>query len=283
MSNDKDTSDRLLVDYTETIAAWRWYADVRFKLLSLLPLLTAVGVGLFAEGLGFPSLFVATLGSLATLGIASYDLRNTMMHDAAIHRAKYLEEKLELPVTSVLAGDLGDRGGLLRERPRMHLSLPFRWGRVDVYHDAALRLVYAASFAAWVGLAARSLSAALDRSEVDGLLLSVLPTDVIETSATTASSLQWLISIIVALLSFFVASRSMRAYENSWDCLKHAMARQHYESLNVKDIWARVDQHKSSCTDQSRVEKAFGDSKKRITGERLHGHALGAERSGEEN
>ena len=72
-----------------------------------------------------------------------YDLRNSQFHDATIHRAKELEKALTLSQLS----DKGPAGGLMNERPRDR----YRLVGVEVWHDRALFVVYAASAA---GLAA---------------------------------------------------------------------------------------------------------------------------------
>ena len=109
----------LLVDYSETLGIWRMYADIRFKLLGLIPTATAAGVGIFGSRPSYPTVAVAAIAICSIFGVAMYDVRNTMFYDAAVHRAKELERQLGLPRTSAL----GSAGGVFGERPRTKLRL----------------------------------------------------------------------------------------------------------------------------------------------------------------
>jgi hypothetical protein len=83
-----------------------------------------------------------------TLGIVFYEMRNTVLYDAAIHRAKWLEVSLGLPILT----HGKQRGGLFNERParpRLFLTL-------EVWHDQALALVYGAALGGWVYIVVKS-------------------------------------------------------------------------------------------------------------------------------
>lgn len=192
--------EKLLADYRETVAAWRWYADTRFKLLGLVPVGTAIAVGLLSTELGFPSMLIAGVGFVTTVGLMLYDIRNTMMHDAAIHRAKKLETILSLPYTN----GLGHAPGLLGERPRGRATVL----GLSAYHDGALRIVYSITLAAWAGLLVRSILAVLN---------DVLepPWPALEVDRTVADSWQWLAALAAAVLVFALAHRSMRKEEEA--------------------------------------------------------------------
>jgi len=135
--------DRLRLDYGQTTDLLRSLTDVRFKLLALVPTLTGTAVALLgrprpaAELLG-----VGLLGLVATLGVLVYDLRNTQIHDYAVHRARELEARLGLasPFRA------GSPGGLFAERPEPTLR-PF--GIPAVTYDHALALVYGSALAGW--------------------------------------------------------------------------------------------------------------------------------------
>jgi hypothetical protein len=134
----------LIKDYEQTTQVIRLLTDTRFKLLAIVPVVTGFAVTLMT-GAGADrgaQLAVGLLGALVTLGILLYDLRNSQLYDAAIHRAKRLEELLDFPVAS--NGRVS--GGLYSERPSAseHLLLIFR-----IKHDRGLALVYSASLAAW--------------------------------------------------------------------------------------------------------------------------------------
>lgn len=133
----------LKMDYEQTLATWRMLVDLRFRLLAFVPAIAGVLVALAGRSPSATSALVALLGLAALFGIIMYDLRNSQFHDAAIHRAKELEKALALSRLS----DKGAAGGLMNERPRDR----YRLVGVQVWHDRALFVVYAASAA---GLAA---------------------------------------------------------------------------------------------------------------------------------
>ena len=144
MSPAQDRDDAALkMDYEQTLATWRMLVDLRFRLLAFVPAIAGVLVALGGRSPSATSALVALLGLAALFGIIMYDLRNSQFHDAAIHRAKELEKALTLYQLS----DKGTAGGLMNERPRDR----YRLVGVEVWHDRALFVVYAASTA---GLAA---------------------------------------------------------------------------------------------------------------------------------
>lgn len=138
-ASDQDEA-RLEMDYEQTLATWRMLVDLRFRLLAFVPAIAGVLVALAGRSPSATSALVAALGLTALFGIIMYDLRNSQFHDAAIHRAKELENSLTLARLS----DKGTgRGGLMNERPRDR----YRLAGVQVWHDRALFIVYAASAA----------------------------------------------------------------------------------------------------------------------------------------
>src|SRR5438046_2284643 len=95
---------KLELEYEQINENFRFLADVRFKLLALVPILG--GAAIYALGrVGLEAgkapasstpellvvVFVSLLGFLATLGITLYDQRNSELYNALIHRAKHLE------------------------------------------------------------------------------------------------------------------------------------------------------------------------------------------------
>jgi hypothetical protein len=151
-------------EYGELNNNIRWLADVRFKLLALVPVLggvavfvlTNVGLSAASDG-GTRSLLLALLGSvlgfLASLGIVLYDQRNSELYNALIHRAKYLERRCKLPSSPgglrVPAPREEDgwakAGGQYSERPRRHRRLLL----IAASHDLALALIYGPLLGAW--------------------------------------------------------------------------------------------------------------------------------------
>jgi FtsH-binding integral membrane protein len=139
-----ERDERLQLDYEQTLTTWRTLVDLRFKLLAFVPTISGGLVALAGRSPSGASALVAALALTALFGIVMYDLRNSVFHDAAVHRAKELEIALDLPLLS----DKGPgHGGLMNERPRDR----YRLLGVEVWHDRALFVVYSASAA---GLAA---------------------------------------------------------------------------------------------------------------------------------
>jgi hypothetical protein len=88
-------------------------ADIRFKLLALIPTLGGVAIFLLSEerrtdhGL---LLLTSGLGFLATLGVTFYDQRNSALYNALIDRANYLERKPTLPRNPEVTACCGEVG-----------------------------------------------------------------------------------------------------------------------------------------------------------------------------
>jgi hypothetical protein len=136
-AHDQDEA-KLELDYEQTLATWRMLVDLRFRLLAFVPAIAGVLVVLAGRSPSAASALVAVLGLTALFGIIMYDLRNSQFHDAAIHRAKEIEKQLTL---SRLSDKGTGGGGLMNERPRDR----YRLAGVEVWHDRALFIVYAAS------------------------------------------------------------------------------------------------------------------------------------------
>jgi hypothetical protein len=136
--------DRRQLDYEQTLQTYRQLADIRFKLLALVPTLSGIAVALITSAtLGRSQKAVlAALGFLVVLGIVIYDQRNSQFYNGAIGRAQFLERDLGL-----VAAPGDHAGGLFRSRaehPTLHLlALPVR-------HGLGLALIYSPVFGAWV-------------------------------------------------------------------------------------------------------------------------------------
>lgn len=149
-----------LDDYRITVDIWRQYVDTRFNLLRLVPLATGVGVAFIGDRLSFASALVAA-GALASLfGILMYDLRNSVLHDATVHRAKELERLLNLERVSGVPTDV-THGGPFTDRPPRRVRLVGLLG----WHDRALNIVYSTSAAAWTAVLVVSLLVEWGRPE----------------------------------------------------------------------------------------------------------------------
>lgn len=152
--NDRHRLD----DYRITVDIWRQYVDTRFRLLRLVPLATGVGVAFIGDRLSFASALVAA-GALASLfGILMYDLRNSVFHDATVHRAKELERLLNLDRVSGVPEEV-TYGGPFTDRPSKKVRLVGLVG----WHDRGLNIVYSTSAAAWTSVLVVSLLAEWER------------------------------------------------------------------------------------------------------------------------
>jgi hypothetical protein len=141
-----DDRDLLTLDYAQTADLVRTLTDIRFKLLAFVPTIAGATVGLLSNAASAAQLVgVGLLGFTATVGVLMYDLRNSQLYDAAVHRAKVLEERLHFASVRSEEGT----GGPFTERPASGVKL---LGSVTAWHDRALALVYGAALAGWAYL-----------------------------------------------------------------------------------------------------------------------------------
>lgn len=88
--SDRGAADRL--DYQVSVDLLKVLTDIRFRCLSFVTAVIALGGAAITwnnDPAGRAGL--AVVGLIATLGIAVYELRNSQLYEAAMHRAKYLE------------------------------------------------------------------------------------------------------------------------------------------------------------------------------------------------
>jgi hypothetical protein len=161
----EDRRQELIAEYAEVNQNFRLYADIRFKLLALVPTLGGVGVYALSRAESADAdfalgLVIGVLGFLATLGITFYDQRNSELYNALSDRASYLEKQLKLPHTKgeraedasgelpKPVGEQGENafGGQWQERPgRGRYLLRF----INMGHDSGLALIYGPVIGAW--------------------------------------------------------------------------------------------------------------------------------------
>jgi hypothetical protein len=151
--------------FTEASASWRMLTEVRFKLLALLPPISALALFAIVSPTGALAnvstpvrVVAAGFGLFITLGLWVYDRRNDELYNELISRARRAEF------------ELGIDTGVFRGRPKPR---PIRKGRIKVHerlvplaktlnlisgpedrvsvikHGIALRIVYGTVLAAW--------------------------------------------------------------------------------------------------------------------------------------
>jgi tetratricopeptide (TPR) repeat protein len=176
------------LDYQVTQDLVKMLTDIRFKLLGFLTSLSGGAAAVVSTQTGSLSastmFLIGLLGFFLTLGVILYDIRNSDLYNACIHRAKILEgvmrfvrsgkegikptsppEEPALLRTAVALGRTLHRqgvvvpladglplpsvvwpGGAHTQRARRHLSLL----GIAVSHGSALTLVYGTLLGAWI-------------------------------------------------------------------------------------------------------------------------------------
>ncbi len=176
-----ETYRYLTVEYEQINDNFRFLADVRFKLLALIPPLGGVAIfvlshlGLTATDRSESStatlLLVAIasiFGLLVTLGITIYDQRNSELYNALINRAQSLEKSFQVP--SALGGlRTRESGGQFRERPKKNRRVM----GVKAGHDTGLALIYGPVLGAWFFPIAYSIARLLHVASQSAAILSV--------------------------------------------------------------------------------------------------------------
>jgi hypothetical protein len=142
-ANEQNDYTRLA--YEQSLQTYRMLADIRFKLLAIIPVVSGAAITFLTSDRKTISdnpqmaLVVGLLGFFVTLGVAFYDQRNSRLHDAAISYARDLEESL--PPPSYGEGHLNETRYPGRQR---------LFGIVEIWHDRALALIYGSVLGAWL-------------------------------------------------------------------------------------------------------------------------------------
>lgn len=144
---DENRRNALSTEYGEVCSNFRTLTDIRFKLLGLLPIATAVAIALKVDHIDGRSLVFSLFGLIATIGLVTYNTRNDELYDELVRRAAYIERSLGLA------------DGAFANRPRA--SLKFRLFGIPwkVDHRVGIGTIYLASIAVWLFLVLASLSA----------------------------------------------------------------------------------------------------------------------------
>jgi hypothetical protein len=126
-----------LAEYKEVLTQFRTLTDIRFKLLTYLPLGTvaaAVFVSPTNNLVKQPA--IPAFAFIVTLCIATYDKRNDQHYDELVSRAAELERELQI------------EHGSFSDRPKSWL----KYGLVKVEHRWPIGLIYAAAASLWAYL-----------------------------------------------------------------------------------------------------------------------------------
>ena len=218
--------DVLALDYQWTNEQIKLLTDIRFRLLTFMPPLVGVAATTLSVGLGQTALppmlmlSVAAFGFFATLGVILYDLRNTELYNAHVHRAMLIECSLEMPSHSRLASP-NSYGG----PHTLRMWADQRFLCMDVNHGTALSIVYAAILAAWVYPASRGALVLLGQlaRQYSGLL-SPEPGRILGSGSGNSTALGALVLAIVTGWIFYKRLRAADIPGSAEVCI--------YEDLN---------------------------------------------------
>lgn len=164
----------LRADYQSTLEVIKLLSDIRFRcLVFVTAVITVANALLPGNGDLGTRIALAFVGFVATVGIAVYELRNSQLYEAALHRAIMLERELKV----LKATKHSPEDGLFNERPpyvddeywkeltadqrktlKDNKKVPFmRFWLVTVKHDHGLALIYGAALGGWVYLLAHGV------------------------------------------------------------------------------------------------------------------------------
>src|SRR5579864_7086824 len=127
MTGDDPKKEIALAEYKEVLTQFRKLTDIRFKLLTYLPLGTVAGAVLTNEMVKQPA--IPAFAFVVTLCIATYNKRNDQHYDELVSRAAELERELQI------------EHGSFSSRPKPWLKYAF----VPVEHRWPIGLIYAAA------------------------------------------------------------------------------------------------------------------------------------------
>ncbi|MGC4072266.1 MAG: hypothetical protein QM760_07080 [Nibricoccus sp.] len=157
MTAGKAEDRALLAEYGQVAQQFRKLTDIRFKLLSLLPLST-IGSLVILEKVKDTELIatpIALFGFFTTIAIFIYNLRNDQHYDELVGRAAHIERQLQL------------FDGSFAQRPeRWHRLLP----GIRVEHRWPISLIYSGSAALWLWMVLQPLCESPTAKEVCALV-----------------------------------------------------------------------------------------------------------------
>jgi hypothetical protein len=136
--------DALLKEYGEVSNLFRTLTDIRFRLLGILPIASAVTAALGARSqnggeIGVP-LALALFGLAAAIGVVTYNARNDQLYNELVGRAAAIERSVGLP------------DGAFSNRPRPWLRYKLGRWTWHIDHGHGIATIYAATIAFWLFL-----------------------------------------------------------------------------------------------------------------------------------
>jgi len=135
--SDDDRREILKLEYKTAFDAWRQMVDIRFKLLALIPIATVVGVSQILP----PGACAA--GIVFVAGLATYEVRNTQIHDTLAKRLVQLERL----ISEELAPSDVARVRTFTGRPPGTLR---GFGFFRIWHNRSIGIIYGTAAAAWM-------------------------------------------------------------------------------------------------------------------------------------
>jgi hypothetical protein len=213
------------MDYMQTREQIKMLTDIRFKLLAFVPPIVGGGIALLSSkaattaGDQILTGSIGLLGFVLTLGIILYDLRNSQLYNANVHRAKVLERVLGCissgderlwPTPSTVEGkaygalqapDSAETGGVHTQRARALGS--FLGQRIG--HDPALSLVYGVALVAWIFPVVRGFAA--------GIVMA-FPNHWSITQGNGVSTS--VVALVASLISAWIFVVRIKAHDRGW-------------------------------------------------------------------
>ena len=135
----------IITDYEQTSKYFFHLADVRFKLLALVPSIAGIAVAFLGKaGMGAQAFVIGIFGFIVTVGVIMYDQRNTQIYDTMVRRLKRIEAHMDME----LVQNGADHGGPFLDRP----GRSYRLFGILMWHDRGLTIIYSAAISAWTYL-----------------------------------------------------------------------------------------------------------------------------------
>ena len=146
--SDTKNSDFILKLYSEVNSNYRHLADIRFKLLALVPAVSVIVWATLIEKISSSNIIENILGIFISIlairiiwGIKIYDKRNDELYDNLISRGRKIEEELEL-----------SNGIFLGRVKSTKIDTLFKYFRNRINHSTGTRLIYSSVEIGWISV-----------------------------------------------------------------------------------------------------------------------------------